>query len=203
MAEPTKETADLATEKAAPKEEKAAPKDEKAAPKATADSGVKAHPMPGSGRRSPATALLVVVTLIAVAALGIAIWALVRPPSGSSASPTGEQSGEAKGRTCADFNTVRTAVSLQTHADLGRDRVAVQAVAANARLAMAAGGSYLLDRMDEATPPDLADAVRSFAKGLEDIAINALAGVSNEDPAQAARLRDTQAASNRVADLCK
>jgi hypothetical protein len=98
---------------------------------------------------------------------------------------------------------VSTAVSLQTHADLGSDSVAVQAVAANARLAMAAGGAEVLAHLDPATPPDLAAAVRSFADGLQDITMNALAGVSNDDPAQAARLRDASAAGARVADLCR
>jgi len=105
--------------------------------------------------------------------------------------------------TCADFTTVHTAVSLQTHADLGTDPVAVQAVAANARLSMAAGGSYLLSRLDPATPRDLATAVRSFANNLQDIAVNAMAGVPNEDPAQAARLQDAQAGNDRIANLCK
>jgi hypothetical protein len=103
---------------------------------------------------------------------------------------------------CA-YTTVSTAVSLQTHADLGSDSVAVQAVAANARLAMAAGGAEVLAHLDPATPPDLAAAVRSFADGLQDITMNALAGVSNDDPAQAARLRDASAAGARVADLCR
>lgn len=54
----------------------------------------------------------------------------------------------------------------------------------NARLSMAAGGSYLLARLDPATPAPVAAAIRSFADNLQDIAMNALAGVSNDDPAQ-------------------
>ena len=73
----------------------------------------------------------------------------------------------------------------------------------NARLAMWSEGSYLLARLGPATPPDLADAVRAFGNGPQDIAINTPTGVNNQDPAQAARLKDTEAASNRVADLCK
>jgi hypothetical protein len=81
--------------------------------------------------------------------------------------------------------------------------VAVQAVAANARLAMSAGGSYLLARLDPATPPELAAAIRSFTDDLHDLTMTALAGVPNDDPAQAARLRDGQAQSTHIADLCK
>ena len=50
---------------------------------------------------------------------------------------------------------------LQTHADLGPEPVALAAVAGNARLALFGGGQYLLNSLDSATPPELADAVRS------------------------------------------
>jgi len=80
--------------------------------------------------------------------------------------------------------------------------VAVNAVAANARLAMFAGGSYLLARLDPATPEPLAGALRAFANVLQDIAMNSLAGIGNEDPAQAARLREAESLSVRAAELC-
>ncbi len=76
-------------------------------------------------------------------------------------------------------------------------------MAANARLAMAGGGLYLLGRLDPATPADLADAVRAFATVLQDISMNALAGVGNDDPAQAARLQDGETTSTKVAELCE
>jgi hypothetical protein len=146
----------------------------------------------------------VVALAIALIAVAIAAWALLRPPPASTTpQATSQQTAEAKTRACSAYTTVSTAVSLQTHADLGSDPVAVQAVAANARLSMAAGGSYLLARLDPATPPDLAAAMRSFADDLQDIAMNALAGVSNDDPAQAARLHDGEVTRARVADLCK
>ena len=61
----------------------------------------------------------------------------------------------------------------------------------------------LLARTGPGTPKDLSDAIRTFANGLQDIAMNALAGVGNEDPAQSARLRDAEAANNRIAELCQ
>ena len=102
---------------------------------------------------------------VAVVAVGLAGWALVRP--------------------------------------MGEDPVAVQAVAANARLSMATGGPYLLAHLDSATPSPLAGAIRSFAGTLQDIAMNTLAGVPNGDPAQAARLGDAQKSSVELAALCK
>ena len=53
------------------------------------------------------------------------------------------------------------------------------------------------------TPPELADAIGDFATSLQDIAINALAGVTNDNPEQAARLRDAEATNSKVAALCK
>ena len=162
----------------------------------------------GAGRGSPPSApralprwIAPAALVIALIAVAIAVWALLRPASASTTpAATSQQTADAKGRACSAYTTVRTAVALQTHADLGSDPVAVQAVAANARLAMAAGGSYLLAHLDPATPADLAAAIRSFADNLQDITMNAAAGVPNVDPAQAARMRDGDAASARIAD---
>ncbi|HET9565617.1 MAG TPA: hypothetical protein VFP27_14205, partial [Mycobacterium sp.] len=77
------------------------------------------------------------------------------------------------------------------------------AVAANARLSLIGGGEYLLSRLDDQTSPELADAVRSFANNLDDIGMNALAGATNEDPQQAARLTAGEAGRNKIAELCK
>jgi hypothetical protein len=140
---------------------------------------------------------------VALIASGIAVWALLRQPAApAAASPTGQQIADAKGRACAASTTVSKAVSLQTNVDLGPDPVARQAAAANGRLAMLAGGSYLSAHLDPATPAELATAIRSFADDLQTIAMNALAGVGNDDQAQAARLRDGVAISGRIADLC-
>jgi hypothetical protein len=141
---------------------------------------------------------------VALIAIGIAAWALLRQPAAPApASPTSQQVDDAKGRACAAYTTVRTAVSLQTNIDLGPEPVARQAAAANGRLAMVASGSYLNAHLDPATPAELATAIRSFADDLQAIAMNALAGVGNDDPTQAARLRDGEAISRRIADLCK
>ena len=147
--------------------------------------------------------------LIAVIAIGVAIWALVRTPGEAAVNaqqaPAGNAQGsdDAKARVCVAFDTVRKAVSLQTNADLGPDPVAKEAVAANARLATLGGGEYLLSRLDPATPPELADPVRSFANNLQDIGMNQLVGMPNTDPAVAARLSEAQAASQQIADMCK
>jgi hypothetical protein len=140
---------------------------------------------------------------LAVISIGIAIWALVQAHQPNSAAPTSEQTADAKSRACTAYSTVRTSVSQETHVDLGNDPVAVDAVAANARLSMTSGASYLLARLDPATPANLAAAIRTFATDLQDISMYAQAGMSNQDPAQAARLRDGDTANANVAELCK
>ncbi|MFY9918017.1 MAG: hypothetical protein WAL26_06405 [Mycobacterium sp.] len=139
--------------------------------------------------------------VIALTAIGVAAWAMVMawPQREEAAQPT----AESKQKVCAAFETVSKAVQLQTHADLGPDPAAQTAVASNARLSLIGGGEYLLSRLDDQTPPDLADAVRLFANNLEDIGLNALAGVTNDDPQQAARLTTGEEGRARVADLCK
>jgi hypothetical protein len=140
--------------------------------------------------------------LIAVVALAVAVWALLHPAN-SPASPTEQQIADAKGRACVAYTTVRNAVALQTHVEPGTDPVAAQAQAANARLAMAVGGDYLLGHLDPAVPPQLAEVMRSFAADLQDLTINALTGVGETDPAQVARLHDVEAKSTKIVELCK
>ncbi|UCZ59929.1 hypothetical protein [Mycolicibacterium phocaicum] len=143
---------------------------------------------------------------IAVIALGVAVWALVSPPRQSSPSvpgPTEQQVNDAKARACAAFTTVRTAVALQTHTELGPEPVAVTAVTAVSRLAMSSGAQYLQTHLDAATPADLAAAIREFAVDLQDISMYGQAGISGADPAQASRLKAGEAVSMKIAGLCK
>jgi hypothetical protein len=142
--------------------------------------------------------------LVAVVGVALAIWALISESSASSTAPAaGTKAGDPKMRVCTAFDTVSTAVSGQTHNDLGPDPVAKAAVAGNARLALFGGGVYLLNSLDSATPSELADPVRSFANDLQDIGMNALAGVTNTDPAQAARLTEADSTRLQIVDLCK
>ena len=138
---------------------------------------------------------------IALTAIGVAAYALVLawPQKQADVQPT----TESKQQVCAAFDTVSKAVQLQTHADLGSDPVAQTAVASNARLSLIGGGEYLLSRLDDQTPQELAEAVRLFANNLEEIGVNALAGATNDDPQQTARLTAGEDGRNKVAELCK
>lgn len=139
--------------------------------------------------------------IVALAAMGVAAWAIVMAWPQKEAKP--QPTAESKQKVCAAFDTVSRAVQLQTHADLGPDPVAQTAVASNARLSLIGGGEYLRSQLDDQTSPELADAVRLFANNLEDIGVNALAGTTNDDPQQAARLTAGEDGRNKVAALCK
>ena len=145
--------------------------------------------------------MALVALLVALTAIGVAAWAMVMawPQKDETVQP----SAESKVKVCAAFDTVRRAVQMQTHANLGPDPIAQTAVASNARLSLIGGGEYLLSRLDDQTPSELAEAVRSFANNLDDIGMNALAGATNEDPQQAARLTAGEAGRNKIAELCK
>jgi hypothetical protein len=156
-----------------------------------------------------------------IAALGLAGWAVLRPTpkqsamtsssvSSSPAAPqeanyTDAQRTAAKTQICADWNVVKNGVNLNTNLTAPggpNDTTGTYAIAANARLALIGGGQYLLTRLDPATPPDLADAIRKFANNLMEIGVNATAGTQNSDPAQAARLKETDQLDSSIKGLC-
>ena len=59
-----------------------------------------------------------------------------------------------------------------------------------------------MDRLDPATPAELADKAREFANLLTDIGATATAGASDSDPDQAARLKSADAANTKLRELC-
>jgi hypothetical protein len=161
------------------------------------------NPPAKTTQRTPWRWATLALALIAVVATGVAIWALVRPTSDTPASPTAQQVVEAKERACAAYGKVRTAVALQTQAEVGTDPVAAQAVAANARLAMSVGSQHLVDNLNPAVPPELAGLLRSLATDLQNLTINALAGTADDEAGQLARLHDLEANSTKIVELCK
>lgn len=176
-------------------------------PEPTVDDDIPAARTEPAPARSTSRWVAPAALVIAVLAAATAGWAALRPPPATekpaAEAPSADAKANAKTNACNAFQLVTNAVALQTHGNAGTDPAAIQAVAANARLAMAGGATYLLAKTGPGTPDELADAIRSFAASLQDIAINALAGVTNEDPAQAARLRDAEATNAKIAALCK
>ncbi|BBY31317.1 hypothetical protein GCM10023114_36310 [Mycolicibacterium sediminis] len=136
----------------------------------------------------------------------MAIYSLVSAQSsGSSASTEAGlgAGGDAKTRICSAFDVVSRAVQSQTNNNLGQDPIAQAAVAGNARLALIGGGSYLQDSIGTGGSSDLVEPAERFATALQIIGVNALAGIPNTDPAQAARLSDADADRKVVLEQCK
>jgi hypothetical protein len=149
----------------------------------------------------------VIALILAVVALGLAAWAAFRPaPAPAAAVYTAAQQADAKTALCKASDLVRRGVSLNTNLPVpggAADVTGSLAVAANARLSLSGGGRYLLDRIDPATPTELAASARQFANTLMDIGAAAIAGAQNTDPDQAARLRDADAANVKIVAACK
>jgi hypothetical protein len=149
------------------------------------------------------------VAVIAVAALGLGGWLLLRPADGTTRAASDfsdSQQADAKAKVCAAHGIVSDGVSLNTKmAPPGGDGdvTGALAVAANARMSLFFGGEYLLAKLDPATPTELADDAKTFANNLMDIGAAATAGVPNSEPTQAARLKDTDALNNKIVALCK
>jgi hypothetical protein len=149
--------------------------------------------------------LTVITLIIAVVALGLAGWLLFRQDF-SKPSFSDTQRADAKVKVCEAMNIVRKGLSLNTNLEPPggpNDVTGSLAVAANARVALYDGGQYLLNKLDEATPTDLADAIRKFANNLMDIGAAATAGAPNSEPEQAARLKDADASNATITELCK
>ena len=148
--------------------------------------------------RSIAFAALAVAVIAAAAA--IAAWL---HPAGSH-SYSDQQSAQAKANVCAAFQPVHQAVWTGTPNPHPGDPVAQLAVAANVRLAMLGGGSYLRETLaaEPATPADLAKAVTSMATTLQKMGINTLARTGNQ-AVQAQLKHDLDTEGAQVAGLCK
>lgn len=153
--------------------------------------------------------LLPITLVVAIAAAALSGWLLFRVmQDGTPNSPnySGAQRADAKTKVCAATDVVRKGVSLNTNLQPPggpEDVTGSLAVAANARIALYNGGQYLLARLDPATPPDLADAVKKFGNLLMDIGAGATAGQQNSEAEQTARLKDADATNTTITGFCK
>ena len=152
--------------------------------------------------------LPVITLVIALAALGLAGWTAFRPKPPGAGEPvyTGAQVADARAASCAAVDLVRQGISLNTNLQTPggeADVAGTLAIAANARVSLADGGQYLIDRLNPATPAALADDVRTFGNTLMDIGAASIAGALNTDPDQAARLRDADALNVKIGEACK
>jgi hypothetical protein len=145
--------------------------------------------------------LTAAVAALAVTAVAISAWAVLRPASGSGYNDA--QRADAKAQVCTAFDTVRRGISRNTSLQVPpNDAAASLGAAANARISLYDGGQYLLARLGPATPMELADTVHGFAEQLMDLGSAATSGALDSDPDQAARLSSVNAADAKVGQLC-
>ena len=145
---------------------------------------------------------------LAVVASGLAIVGWFRPsaappPRSTGPTYTDQQISESKARSCAAFDTVLKGVTLQTHGEASNDPAMRKAQAVNGQLSLVAGGWYLRDHVDPATPAQLAADIRKTADVLSDLGANALAGAQNLDQPQASLLTEAKSSFAQVQELCK
>jgi hypothetical protein len=109
-------------------------------------------------------------------------------PSTGPGKFSGQQQQDAKAKICGATGVVRQAVGIGTNMGnpVPDDPSGALAVAANARLALYAGGGFLHQQLAAApaTPGDLSKAVTSYADTLQALGINYLAGAAPSDPVQ-------------------
>lgn len=147
------------------------------------------------------------IALIATALAIVGWFRPIQPPPAPtpSAGPTytEQQITDAKAHACSVFETVKRGTTLQTNLPQTDDPAMANAQATHAQLSLVAGGWYLKEELDPATPAPLSAAINELAKALSDVGTNAIAGAKNADPAQATRMDKANAAFGRVADVCK
>jgi hypothetical protein len=144
-----------------------------------------------------------VISLLAAAA---AAWTLFKPAP--EASTAAAKSDDPKASVCKAFKTVSDAVFFQTNRSPNPELgpaipAAMEAIAANARLAMSEGASFLLAHVPSNAPEELAKEARTFAGQLSNISMNALAGIPNDKPEQAELLKSAEKSNTKISDLCK
>lgn len=127
--------------------------------------------------------------VVALIAIGVAVAAWLRPipdnnpPASSAPTFTDQQIADAKADVCGAYAVVSYAVRINTHRPnpAPGDEIGALAAAANGRLALYAGGNYLLSRLlaNSATPDNLTTAVQSLSNTLQKFGIVALADESD------------------------
>lgn len=166
----------------------------------------------GSGR-SPVV-IAVIAMLLAIATLGASAYMWRNPMTpfdAPTAAPTeapeptftDAQRDEAKAKVCDAFLVVSTGVANSSDLQAADgDAIGAIAIATNARLALYGGGVYMLNRVDPATEPQLADAARAFGNALMDVGAAAVANIPSDDPAHQERVKDADEENAKLQGIC-
>jgi hypothetical protein len=161
------------------------------------------RPSAAKGGSSSSKLLLIAGAILAVVvvALGAVLWS--RSSGGSSYSA--QETTDAKTSLCKSSLLATRSVVRNTHLKnpAPDNPVGQLAVAANARLALAGGGSYLHDQLDAhpAAPQDLSDSVEKLATTFESLGMSYMAGEGNDARESLRKDLDTQI--KEIDGLCK
>jgi hypothetical protein len=163
--------------------------------------------------RGQSRGLTYVALAIAVIATGLAAAGWFRPSAPPApahpAAPTysEQQISDAKARACAALDVVNRGVTQHAGTNApehsSSDPAMAEAQAADSRLAIIAGGWYLRDHLDPATPQAVGDAIRHLSATLLDLGANYLAGLRNDDPTQSGLITDGNSGFDHALELCK
>ncbi|KRD14296.1 hypothetical protein ASE48_04580 [Mycobacterium sp. Root265] len=163
--------------------------------------------------RSPVV-IAVIAMLLAIATLGASAYMWrnpLTPIDAPTAQPTeapeptftDAQRDEAKAKVCDAFLVVSTGVANSSGLQAADgDAIGAIAIATNARLALYGGGQYMLNRVDPATEPQLAEAARAFGNALMDVGAAAVANIPSDDPAHQERVKDADDENAKLQGIC-
>lgn len=180
---------------------------------APADTTDKAAGQPEGSGRSPVV-IAVIAMLLAIATLGASayMWRnpltpIDAPTAAPSEAPeptfTDAQRDEAKAKVCDAFLVVSSGVANSSGLEAADgDAIGAIAIATNARLALYGGGQYMLNRVDPATEPQLAEAARAFGNALMDVGAAAVANIPSDDPAHQERVKDADDENAKLQAIC-
>ncbi len=169
-------------------------------------------PTPPDAQRAASRWPSFAALVIAAIALAIAIAGWLRPPTSPppEAPPTytEQQVADAKAKACEAFDLVDRGVVLQTSGgeNLGTNRedpTLIKAQAANARLSLVAGSTYLREHVSPAAPANLAAEINHLADVLADLGARYLAGEKDSDPTLATLLGDGEDGFQQIEQDCK
>jgi len=165
------------------------------------------QPAPPKGQSRGLTYVALAIAVIATV-LAVVGWFRPTPPPPpahpSAPTYTEQQVADAKAAICDAFSTVKDEVASNTNRPIpaSSDEIGTIAIGTNGRLALYAGGDYLLDQLaaQPAAPEELTQSIRSLAHSYKKIAISALDNQSNSalDPLR----HDIDAEITRIGGMC-
>lgn len=156
--------------------------------------------------RGPSRLPTIIAIVIAVVAVAVAIGAWFRPvpkPETPAVKTYSEQEvADAKKAVCDAFKNANRAVQAAGRRNEGPDPVSVLAVAANVRLALTAGSTYMTESVDsnQAAPDDLKSAVKDLADTYQRVAIAQLGEAPQDELDPMYKSGDD--ATNHIKQVC-